>query len=88
MLVNSEGHEPRYPHPNGLSGCGVWRLTPKPASEWTINDRKLIGVEHTHGNRKEQLIATRIEPVIALLGTGYPDLVPAIEKELKLSDPR
>jgi hypothetical protein len=85
MLVTTEGYEPRYPHPNGFSGCGVWRVTPRLPDQWTTNDRKLVGVEHTHGSKKQVSKATRIEAVVKLLAEGYPELVPSIEAGLKAS---
>jgi hypothetical protein len=82
LLITSRGVEPRYPHPNGLSGCGVWKMIPKRPGEWTVGDRKLVAVQHTYVNSSQQLRATRIEAVVQLLIHSFPDTIPAL-KDLK-----
>lgn len=77
-LITSRGYEPRFPDPNGISGCGVWKLLPKPIDAWTERDRRLVAVEHTHVQNKQLIKATRIELVLQMLATEYPDLIPEI----------
>ncbi len=79
-LMTSRGHEPIFPDPNGISGCGVWKLTPKLAADWTPADRKLVAIEHTHVKSKEMLKTTRIEMAMVLVAEHYPYLAPAIRE--------
>jgi hypothetical protein len=76
LLIDSNGNEPVRTDPNGMSGCGVWKMVPKTPGEWTTSDRKLVGVQHTHSNKKQQLTATRIEVVVELICHKFPDLMP------------
>ena len=73
-LITSRGYEPGFPDPNGISGCGVWKLLPKPSDAWTKRDRRLVAVEHTHVQSKQLIKATRIELVLQMLATEYPEL--------------
>lgn len=73
-LITSRGYEPRFPDPNGISGCGVWKDLPKPSDVWTPRDGRLVAVEHTHVASTQQIRATRIELVLQMIATEYPEL--------------
>jgi hypothetical protein len=46
-LRESSGEAITVPHPRGLSGCGIWRLSETPqAIEWNASDVKLVGIQH------------------------------------------
>lgn len=73
-LITSRCYEPRFPDPNGISGCGVWKVLPKPSGIWTPRDRRLVAVEHTHVASTQQIRATRIELVLQMIATEYLEL--------------
>lgn len=64
------------PRPNGISGCGIWRLAHGGASVklWKPEDKRLVGIEHTWNKDKQVLRGTRIEYALQINYRHYPSL--------------
>lgn len=67
------------PHPRGISGCGVWRLTVA-GPDFPNNLRiDLVGIQHTYNAERKLLRCTRLrEPILDLYGHRV-GLRPAME---------
>jgi hypothetical protein len=47
------------PHPDGMSGCGIWRLVEAgvDAKRWKVDDIKLVAIDHSLRPKKKVLVA-------------------------------
>jgi hypothetical protein len=67
LLRYEPGEDPEGNHvepldPDGMSGCGLWRITrrPRPGTAWTVDDVALVGVVHTLNKEPSLLRSTQI----------------------------
>jgi hypothetical protein len=69
------------PHPRGISGCGIWRLVTagKRMSDWSLDDVRLVGIEHRWRRAHRYLVGTAIRHAMQLIYRRYPDLHPAMD---------
>jgi hypothetical protein len=79
-VPDNEG-DPGLPDPNGMSGCGIWRLV-EAATEttrWKPDDIRLVGIEHTWNKEFHVLRGTRIRFALQLIRLNHTDLWSAFE---------
>lgn len=77
---NADWERSRIPDLHGISGCGIWRLadlTKPPPRDWSPNDIKLIGIEHTW--YKTSIVGSLVRELLAILSSEFPDLRPSID---------
>lgn len=72
--ADDTGRRARLPHPYGISGCGIWRLSAAGVklSEWTTAHIKLVAIEHRYRSDLHLLRGTRIKHVNTVLVDSYP----------------
>jgi hypothetical protein len=85
--VDFEGKPVALPPPQGISGCGVWRIARPNLSpqEWAPNDFTMVAVEHCLWPDTRALMATRLEHSLSLIRTNHPELEPAFALSLHVS---
>ncbi len=73
--------------PSGMSGCGIWRIVRNLSQlgEWTVDDMRLVGIEHTWNWEAGALIGSRIGYVLRDITVRFPDLKAAIDSTLFFS---
>lgn len=69
------------PDPHGISGCAIWRTYKKGVnpSDWTSEQKKLVGIEHTWFPSEKVLTGTQIRYVLQMLYREFPKLRAAID---------
>lgn len=73
--VATDGSEVELPKLDGISGCGVWRLSEtKPFEQWSLADVKLVGVEHAWIKETRTVLATPIAAPLLLIKREFPKL--------------
>jgi len=75
-----KGQEFRSPRIEGMSGCGVWRLTTRPPSElgvWSPNERRLVAIQ-TKCKYGSFLKSTWIRHAFGLIYHRCPELRPVM----------
>jgi hypothetical protein len=79
-IPDKEG-DPDPPNPNGMSGCGIWRLAHAgiETTRWKPGDARLVGIEHTWNKDFHVLRGTRISCALQLIYRHHKDLRPAFE---------
>ncbi len=67
-------------HPEGISGCGIWRLFEDPSQmdNWDTGLLKLVGIQHTWNHRIQVLRGSRFDCALFLIAEHYPELRPAL----------
>ncbi len=79
--LTSEGNATAVPHPRGLSGCGIWRLSDivQPSTQWTSSDIKLVGIQHRWRPSRRYLVGTPVRHAMQLIYKHYPELHRAMD---------
>lgn len=85
--INLRGEELNLDHPEGISGCGVWRIgdlrsIQMNGGNWTADHVKLIGIEHGWYEESRRVHATPIHIAVQMIYKGYPDLREIMDQEL------
>ena len=64
------------PRPEGMSGCGIWRLNDpsQPLYLWRASDVKLVGIEHRWRKHHRYLVGTSVRHAVQLILKHYPEL--------------
>ena len=75
QIILNDGTSKSSPNVKGMSGCGIWRITSRPESEWgnvTKNERKLVAIQtsYLHG---QYCKGTWIRHVWELIQNSYPE---------------
>jgi hypothetical protein len=67
--------------PGGMSGGGIWRIHQGgvPAAGWSVDDIRLVAIEHTHGITDRALVGTRFGYLATLIEKFDPSLAPAMD---------
>jgi hypothetical protein len=78
------GNPARMYHPDGISGCGVWRLIDAKTDVdcWEPAMMKLVGIQHTWDKTHEVLRACRIRHLITAIHSRYEELRPIMTMPL------
>ncbi len=78
---DDDGNPAVPPHPGGMSGCGIWRLVEAgtDARRWTVDDVKLVAIDHTLKTGQKVLVGTRIRYALQMIYRNHVDLRPAME---------
>jgi hypothetical protein len=78
--TDHDGNPGRIFRPNGISGCGIWRVfeTPSRMDNWDPSDLKLVGLEHSWNHQIQVLRGTRIRCALVVIAHHYPELRPAL----------
>jgi hypothetical protein len=84
--VDEHGVLQRMPDPNGMSGCGIWRLAEasKPADLWKPSDVQLVAIEHSWSRKNGAILGTFVRYALSMIYNNYPLLRPVF----KLAYPR
>jgi hypothetical protein len=71
--VDDFGRKVRPPKPEGVSGCGIWRLFDgrTPTAAWSVDDSRLVAIEHRWERSRHILRGTRIVYVNQILARNY-----------------
>jgi hypothetical protein len=74
--VDKQGRHVRTPHPRGISGCGIWRLHAAGvrAAEWSVDDIRLVAIEHRWNSQLHVLRDTMYCYINQLVANNYPDV--------------
>lgn len=66
------------PEPEGVSGCGMWRLASadKPIESWNPDDIRLIGIQRSWSKKFETLRGVRVAHPLAMMAESLPALTP------------
>jgi len=80
-IRDDAGHTAVPPHPEGMSGCGIWRLVEAGTDTrlWTPNEVKLVAIDHALRPRERVLIGTRIKYALQLIYRNHAHLRRAME---------
>lgn len=72
------------PRPHGMSGCGIWRLVEAgtDARLWTLDDIKLVAIQHTIKLEQSVLTGTRIRYALQMIYRNHVDLRAVMEMHL------
>ncbi len=64
------------PRPEGMSGCGIWRLNDpsQPLYLWRPSQVKLVGIEHRWRKYHRYLVGTSVRHAVQLILEHYPEL--------------
>ena len=64
------------PRPEGMSGCGIWRLNDpsQPLYLWRPSQVKLVGIEHSWRKHHRYLVGTSVRHAVQLILKHYPEL--------------
>ena len=73
--VFPEGDRINPPHPRGLSGGGIFRLSADLQPEWSATPRQLVGIIHTFKQRENCFVGTRLPMFLATIGRRFPSEV-------------
>lgn len=75
-----EGNPIQPPNPQGISGCGIWRVNDptKPWELWTARDLKLVGIEHRQCSSRGYLVGSWIAYALDLIFDEFRDLRPIL----------
>jgi hypothetical protein len=77
-MVSDGGESVAAPPPEGISGCGVWRLAEaKPLKQlvnWKPDDAKLVAIEHAWVKKLRRILATPVVVAIRQIYEQYPEL--------------
>ena len=87
--INLRGEEQAVDHPEGISGCGVWRIgdlrsIQMRGGNWNVDHVKLIGIEHGWFQSLRRVHVTPIHIAIQMIYKGYPDLQKVMDLNLGL----
>jgi hypothetical protein len=79
--IDANGKKAMVPLPNGVSGCGIWRLNVpgKPLDLWKPEDIKLVAIEHRWRSKKRYIRGTSIGYAMNLIYQSYPSLRPIFD---------
>lgn len=71
-----KGTKIEAPPPDGLSGCGIWRLSRAPVrpAASRLDDMRLVGIQHRWRSSGRYLIGTGVKHILDFLWGCYPDL--------------
>lgn len=69
------------PLPDGLSGCGIWRLAvpDRPVEHWNVEDVKLVAIEHRWRSKNRYLVGTSVMYALRIIYENYEKLRPAMK---------
>jgi hypothetical protein len=83
-IRDDAGREAVPPEPNGMSGCGIWRLVEAGTDTrmWTPEKVKLVAIDHSVRRRTRVLIGARIRYALQMIYRNHPDLRSAMEMSL------
>jgi hypothetical protein len=76
-----ENEEPSVvPHPGGLSGCGIWRLTnDENWDNWKPEDVKLVAIQHRYDKDRDYVMGSWVHLAIQMIWHRCEDLRPAMQ---------
>jgi hypothetical protein len=79
--VDGDAVVQEMPDPDGMSGCGIWRLAEanKPAELWNPTDARLVAIEHTWSKKKRAILGTFMRHALSMIYHHYPSLRAAFE---------
>ena len=79
--ADCDGKASKLPHPSGMSGCGVWRMTDDIPSitSCDVSKAKLVGIETGFVEKFNCMKATKLIMAVKLIYEGFPDLRSAIK---------
>jgi hypothetical protein len=81
--VGQDGERSAVPHPSGMSGCGIWRLTNAENWEnWTPEDVKLVAIQHSYDPERDYVMGSWVQLAIQILWHCCEDLRPAMQIEV------
>jgi hypothetical protein len=83
-IRDDAGHPAASPEPDGMSGCGIWRLVEAgiDTRRWSPDDVKLVAIDHAIRRRTRVLIGTRIRYALQMIYRHHSDLRSAMEMSL------
>jgi hypothetical protein len=84
--VDIDGNAGKAPHPGGVSGCGIWKLsdTFDISAGWRPSNIRLVGIEHALVGRS-LLRGTRIKHAMGGIATTCSEFRRSIELSLRVS---
>lgn len=86
--INLHGEEIASDEPDGISGCGVWRIgdtrSVQLGGNWSVDKVKLIGIEHGWFPSSRRVHLTPIHIAIQMIYKEYPDLRKIMDLNLGL----
>jgi hypothetical protein len=82
-LDHQDGMRP-FPHPNGISGGGIWRLADpdKVVEHWQPDDVRFVGIEHSWNERRRYVRGTTAAMALAAIWGNNEDLRPVLDLEV------
>ncbi len=78
--LGENGERSLVPHPIGMSGCGIWRLTKdEDRGTWTPEDVRLVAIQHRYDARRDYVMGSWIRFALQMLWCRCEDLRPAMQ---------
>jgi len=83
--ADADGRISELPVPEGISGCGMWRMHVKGhnADDWSVASIRLAGVQHgvarDDEDRPRIFVGTMVHNLVAAIWQQYPDMRAPIE---------
>jgi hypothetical protein len=86
--IDANGSKARVPLPQGISGCGIWRLNEpgKPLDLWKPEDKKLVAIEHRWRSKKRYIRGTSIGYALNLIYQSYPSIRSVFDLQYSKTD--
>jgi hypothetical protein len=68
------------PHPGGLSGCGIWRLSNDANWEnWKPEDVRLVAIQHRYDKDRDYVMGSWVRLAMQMVWDRYEELRPAMQ---------
>jgi len=80
QCVDEQGGACSAPHPEGTSGCGIWRFEVDAQGQaWRPEDVKLVAIQHRYYASLKYVMGTWVQFAMSLLWKEYEELRPAMQ---------
>ncbi|MGA2798380.1 MAG: hypothetical protein ABSE63_12425 [Thermoguttaceae bacterium] len=81
-----DGETSKIPHPRGLSGCGIWRLTESESWEnWKPEHMKLVAIQHRYDEHRNYVMGSWVRHAMQMVWHRYKELRPGMQIQIPQS---
>lgn len=78
--LGQDGNPSSVPHPGGLSGCGIWRVSNDENWEnWKPEDVKLVAIQHRYDGQRDYIMGSWVRLAMQMVWHRCAELRPAMQ---------